>query len=280
MVEPKRFIRHGLVISGLGHAGLLATGLFFVWASPHEAVPPEAMLVELITPKDMPRLSGTPSPLPTSGTERAAQSQTGTTKTAMSEPKPPVPPREQKEQRAAAAKPRERQTAQPQTKEPPPMPQAPAAEVAMVQSPPDPPAATADETPDELNSAATLAQLALLGGRLGGGFAAPPIDSPLVGYDFTAEFRERVSSCAVLPPGIDPNEPIRITLRVFLNRDGTLAARPQLREANPSAKQQALMQSFVSGLEKCQPYAMLPQDRYKQWKMLDLVVYPLNAFGG
>jgi hypothetical protein len=68
-------------------------------------------------------------------------------------------------------------------------------------------------------------------------------------------------------------------VRVFLNRDGVLAAAPQLHESNPSAKQQVLMQGFVSGLQKCQPYTMLPQDRYRQWRMLDLVVYSRTYFG-
>jgi hypothetical protein len=36
------------------------------------------------------------------------------------------------------------------------------------------------------------------------------------------------------------------------------------------------MQRLVSGLQKCQPYTILPQDRYKQWNMLDLVVYSRN----
>jgi hypothetical protein len=94
-------------------------------------------------------------------------------------------------------------------------------------------------------------------------------------YDFTVPFRELVSSCGALPPdsGISPNENISIRVQVFLNRDGTLAAAPRLLESNPSAKQQVLMQGFVSGLQKCQPYTMLPQDRYKQWRMLPLVVY-------
>jgi hypothetical protein len=110
---------------------------------------------------------------------------------------------------------------------------------------------------------------------------APPLDSPFVGYDFTAPFRELVSSCGGLPPGsgISPNEKISIHVRVFLNRDGTVAAAPQLVESNPSAKEQVLMQSFVSGLQKCQPYTMLPQDRYKQWRMLDLVVSSRSFLG-
>ena len=84
------------------------------------------------------------------------------------------------------------------------------------------------------------------------------------------------STCGALPSGISPTEKISITVRVFLNHDGTVAEAPELLDANPSTEQQTLMQNFVSGLRKCQPYTMLPQDQYGQWKTLDLVVHPHN----
>jgi hypothetical protein len=124
-----------------------------------------------------------------------------------------------------------------------------------------------------------MARLALVGGPLGGGFATPPINAVEAAYDFTVAFRERVSSCSTLPAGIASTERIKVSLRVFLNRDGTLAQQPQLLEPSATEKQLALMQSSISALEKCQPYTMLPPDKYKVWKKLDLVFYPLN-FGG
>jgi hypothetical protein len=114
----------------------------------------------------------------------------------------------------------------------------------------------------------------------GGGFNAPPIDSPVVGYDFTESFRQVVSACAPPVPSVNSQERISIRIRVFLNRDGTLTRAPMLREANPSEKQEAMMQSFAAGLEKCQPYTMMPQEKYAQWKVLDLVVFPINSYGG
>ncbi len=141
---------------------------------------------------------------------------------------------------------------------------------------PAPPEPHPEETPDQPSAAATMAQLALLGGRLGGGFDAPPVDSSRVGYDFTMAFRERVSSCSSLPAGISPGENISIAMRVFLNRDGTLASRPLLMEPVTSAKQQALVQSSINALQQCQPYTMLPPDKYKQWKKLDLTFYPIR----
>jgi hypothetical protein len=267
MIATKRFNRHGLLISALGHVGILAVALFFARAASQEAVPPDAMEVEIITPKEMPRYSGTPSTLRTSGTEQAAQSQALTEKSEQ-------PKDQHQAQRNSLPKPQKPQTAPPQAMEPP-LPPADSAQVAMAQ--PDPAAEETPNTPDASETAARLALAsgALAGGWHGGGFVAPPIDSPFVGYDFTAPFRELVSSCGKLPlgSGISPNEKISIHVRVFLNRDGTVAAAPQLLdESNPSANEQVLMESFVSALQKCQPYTMLPQDRYKQWRMLDLFV--------
>ena len=277
----KRFIRHGLTVSALGHVGVLAVGLLLVWAAPQATVPPvppDAMLVELVTPKEIPRFSGTPSDLRTSGTE-AGKSQPMTAPSEPPQPKtvpqPPQPKEQRSTQRNAPPQTQEPRTASAQPQQPP-MTQAEAAPAA-IPPPSDPPAPSAEDTPDAPETAAKLAQLALLGGRLGGGFAAPPIDAPIVGYDFTLQFRERVSSCAPLAPGIDPTEKISITMQISLNRDGTLAAAPRPLTPNLSAKQQALMQSFINGLQKCQPYTMLPQDKYKQWKTLDLEIYPLDS---
>ena len=212
--------------------------------------------------------------LRTSGTERAGQAPT-----AMNEPPatvPPPRPRDQRQTRHEAppdAQERHEPRSEPPQAKQPPLPPAETAQMAMAEPAPAPSAASAETTAEAPDIAATAAFLALAGGRLGGGFAAPPIDSPFVGYDFTLPFRELVSSCGS-SPGINPSEKISIVVRVFLNRDGTLAAAPQLLESNPSAKQQELMRDFASGLQKCQPYTMLPQDRYTQWKTLDLVVRP------
>jgi hypothetical protein len=35
-----------------------------------------------------------------------------------------------------------------------------------------------------------------------------------------------------------------------------------------------LMQSAIRALSACQPYAMLPADRYGEWKVLDLSFTP------
>ena len=58
-----------------------------------------------------------------------------------------------------------------------------------------------------------------------------------------------------------------------MKQDGRLAAEPILIEASASMKGPLLMKSAISALEACQPYAMLPPDRYGEWKVLDLDFY-------
>ena len=62
--------------------------------------------------------------------------------------------------------------------------------------------------------------------------------------------------------------------------DGRLAADPVLLEASASAKGPLLMQSAIEALQACQPYAMLPADRYREWKVLDLGFTPQDFTGG
>jgi hypothetical protein len=270
-----RILRDGFILSALGHAAFLASPLLLLHTSSVPPILPDAMPVEIVEIKEPPRYSGTPSPLRQSGTETDAKAVTPDKVTQRPQPQPAQRQKPQKERRAAKQNEQQKPTETKAAEEQPQIAPSETGKIAMAQ--PDPPAPAAEETPDEPDTVAKMAQLAMMGGRLGGGIAAPPIGSPLVGYDFTLFFRERVSSCTARPPEIAPSERISITTRVFLNRDGTLAEAPQLTEPHPTAKQQALMRSFVSGLQQCQPYTMLPPDRYTEWKRLDLMVYPTNV---
>ena len=65
----KRYNRPELVVSAIGHLGALIVGLFLVSANPSQAPRPEAMVVEVVTPDEIPRFEGTPSTLRSSGSE-------------------------------------------------------------------------------------------------------------------------------------------------------------------------------------------------------------------
>jgi hypothetical protein len=108
----------------------------------------------------------------------------------------------------------------------------------------------------------------------GDGFDAPATDKADLGNDSISEFRRHVKTCATLPKSIAPTDKVAIKLRVLMTPEGRLAEKPILIEASASMKGPLLMQSAISALEACQPYTMLPADRYSEWKVLDLNFTP------
>ena len=93
------------------------------------------------------------------------------------------------------------------------------------------------------------------------------------------EFRRHLKTCSKLPASISPSDPVKITLRVFLSPDGRLAAEPAVMEAKASLKGLDLKQSAIAALQACQPYTMLPVDRYGEWKVIDLSFTPQDFSG-
>ena len=89
-----------------------------------------------------------------------------------------------------------------------------------------------------------------------------------------AELRRHLRSCSKLPAGVAPTDAVRIKLRAVLATDGTLAREPILIEAPPSAKGVAIVKSAMSALQACQPYKMLPADKYEEWKVHGPAVQP------
>jgi hypothetical protein len=65
-----------------------------------------------------------------------------------------------------------------------------------------------------------------------------------------------------------------VKLRVLMTPQARLAGEPILIEGTASMKGVELKQSAVQALAACQPYDMLPADRYGEWKVLDLSFTP------
>ena len=276
----KRYIRPGLVVSAIGHLGALVVGLLAVSANPFQVPRPEAMVVEVVTPDEIPRFEGTPSTLRSSGSETPSPANGKGPVTQA--PPPQSRPQPQQETQQHPNPPRRAQEA-PAPR--PPAPEAIQAELVRAektepekqkqsseQQPASPPT---EQTPEQPNIAQAVAQYVALGGPLGGGFAAPPVDTNVPGDDWTVPFRERVGACSKRPEGVEPSDKVIIKIRVSFNRDGTVASPPRLLVPAPSAKQQAMMESAADALERCQPFTMLPPEKYKQWKTMVFYVTPL-----
>ena len=94
-----------------------------------------------------------------------------------------------------------------------------------------------------------------------------------------ADFRRYLKSCSKRPASVQPSDHITVKLRVAMTQDGRLAADPIVGGGSANPKAIELLQSAIAGLKQCQPYKMLPADRYGEWKVLDLDFTPKDFSG-
>src|SRR4051794_1559556 len=255
----------GMAVSIAAHLTLLTVGLGYAGVRPFETVPVEAIAVDLVSPAEV----------------KEAKPETPLESTPPLE----IPDLSPKEQPAAASKPAA----------PPPAPRAtvmPAAASAT--------AAKADAKQAALQPAAAAPSsvsqpswrppepdLSLkyqvnlgLPARPGDDFDTVAFTAAKVSIDDVAKFREHLKTCSVLPESIAPTDKVTIRLRANFLPDGTLASVPLLIEASASPKGPLLMQAAIEALLTCQPYAVLPADKYSEWEVLDLGFTPRDFKGG
>jgi hypothetical protein len=264
MIEPKLLMRSGFAISFIVHAAILALALIFAGANPFDSAPADAIAVDIVSADEIEQAAEAPAqPLETTTAFESPTPAAPATETAAVSP-PPAPqpaPRPDAERSARQAQPQSQPT---EPVRPPPHSPPPAAE------------------PQEPNVADMFGlPLALPDGRLGGGFDAPAIDKAKVASDDIIAFHNHLKTCSTLPAGVNTTDDVKAVLRIQLKPDGTLATPPQpIRIEGVSRGGGALYQSAVTALRKCQPYNMLPPDRYNEWKVLDLSFTPQNFGGG
>ena len=258
-----RQIPSDITASALAHLSLLALLFVFSDVHPFGAVTTEAIAVDIVAPQDIPEkadiekkpepeASPTPQPDFTALDKPAAPSAPA--------PVAPQPPPAQPQKQAALPEPRpaSQPAAPPQgvTQKPayqPPEPDLSVKYNVMLGLPPAmPPSAPSD------------------GGKGKDDFDAPASASADVNSSVVAAFRRHLRTCSKLPAALKGADEVKVKLRVFMGQDRKLAAEPLLIEASASAKGPLLMQSAISALQACQPYAMLPLERYGEWKVLDL----------
>ena len=95
-----------------------------------------------------------------------------------------------------------------------------------------------------------------------------------VSASVVAAFRQHLKTCLKLPASVAPSDDVMIKLRVMMTPQARLAAAPVLIEGTASMKGLELKQSAEQALLACQPYDMLPPDRYREWQVLDLAFRP------
>jgi outer membrane biosynthesis protein TonB len=296
-------MRSYFAISGGGHVAALLLGIFYAGANPFAAVPVESVAVDIVTPDEVPdppkeTAAETPA-LPDFSSEKFGMGEkTQSANAAPPESPPPKPqqqtkqaapeprPKEQRNVRQASVQPSMPPAAKPTSVLPPPPPSAfltppqSPSQVPPTQSP-EPQSSQTDKEMEKAGAGNMFGMpLTLPDGRLGGGFDAQAYDTAKLDNSVRSAFRSRLKTCSSLPADVSMADKVRIVLRVGLNQDGTLVAAPALIEGSASAKGPALLASAVNALRKCQPYNMLPTDKYDEWKVLDLTFTPQDMTGG
>ena len=280
-MEPRHLIRAAIALSVIGHLAL-AVGVFFADARPFDPSVTENIAVDVVTPEQVAAVEKAPD-VPTPAVEppkppppkpefRLPDLDKPTLDDKKAEPaaqKPP-PAAQQAAQQAAAAPPAAPPLPQPPVSQPPAPPQ----QQAAVPPPPQPALAAPPVAEPDITVKYGV-QLGLPDGN-GGGLAIDKADiEPL---DIAA-FRRHLRSCSMLPAEVARTDKVRIVLRAFFAPDGSLTSAPTLIEASASMKGPLLMQAAMQALQKCQPYAMLPADKYDEWKVLDLIFTPQDFAG-
>jgi hypothetical protein len=109
---------------------------------------------------------------------------------------------------------------------------------------------------------------------------APPGGWPTLSPDEVNAFRTRLSQCWHPPAGVTSGTKIRVTLRVLMKSDGTVAGDPTVIEGASSSLGLAVAESAKQALLTCQPFAMLRPEHYEQWKDLMLMFDPQELLKG
>ena len=288
-MELRRIIPSDITASAIVHISLLTLLLLFSEVHPFGAVTAEQIPVEIVTPQELAEKQAPPD-------EPLAENKPSETKPAETKPEPQpdfslldrpasatapppaAPP-------APAARQQQAALATPRAAQPPPSQQAappPSQPAAPAYKPPEPDVSIKYQVllglpPDLSPLPPAPAQARNMGDD---NFDAPATDAADIASTLIAEFRRHLKTCSKLPASLSGADEVKVKLRVLMTPDGRLAAEPILIEASASMKGPLLMQGAIRALQACQPYAMLPTDRYGEWKVLDLSFTPQDFTSG
>ena len=281
-MELRRIIPTDITASAIVHVSLLTLLVLFSEVHPFGAVTAEQIPVEIVTPQELAEQQVPPEEPPAENNpaedkpEPAPQPDFSlldkpASATAPPPAAPPAPATQPQKQAVLATPPEARpQPPSQQVAQPPSQPAAPA------YKPPEPDVSVKYQVllglPPDLSSVPPA--IAKGSGKGDDNFDAPATEAADIASTVIAAFRRHLRTCSKLPASLSGSDDVKVKLRVLMTPDGRLAAEPILIEASASMKGPLLMQGAIRALQACQPYAMLPADRYGEWKVLDLSFTP------
>jgi hypothetical protein len=286
MENSANIMRIALIVSIIAH-------VLFVTFSARDLRPTshgETMTVDLVPANEAPAVSAAPKSDPSATQSKEAKpepkvDQPSTTQAAKAESMPSeakAPDAKPPEAKAAQAKPAPtaamtkpaEQKPQPPQQFPneqnPPQP----SQTATQPPAPDPHPTGPREMPPDMNRLAEM-----LGLPIGEAETSGTTDARMSKFtEGVKEFKAQVKKCLTLPPGIAPNQRMKMVIRVELTRQGALAQDPAVMDAVNPTVGFPLMQSVMRALRQCAPYS-LPPDKYKEWRVLDIDFSPDQMTG-
>jgi hypothetical protein len=266
----------GLLIGGGVAASVIAhltLGGVVLLASPRllATVPEHSIMVDIVTPKEFEAASKGEQAQPAVGSSMnpAAEPQAKTEQKIEQKPEQKTEPKTEQRTSPPGPPPVVQQRPPPLASRPPqPAEQQKANEQAQEARPPEKQAMAEEAVPDP----ATIVEMLHLPVQIGSaGSEAPPSENAAkLSSDEIAEFKEHLKKCWVPPAGVPDVKKLKAVIRVSLSPDGQLMGKPALLAASASLSGPALVESAMRALAQCQPYTVLPAQKYKEWKLLDL----------
>ncbi|WP_315780350.1 MULTISPECIES: hypothetical protein [unclassified Bradyrhizobium] len=285
-MERWQFIRWGIAASVLVHLLIFGGAVVSTSVRPYEMPKSDEIAVNIVDadePQKTPEPLVTPSPSPTP--ELVLPQPAPSALPAAAAPPPPSPPQEAKETPTPQA------PAAPAAKQPVPAASPKAAKLAArsevksaaKQTPPPAPVPAPSYVPPEPDL--TVKYGVMLGlpeplsplpraGASEDGKEAGSVATTNLAPNLETALREKVRSCARLPVSLSLSDNVLIRLRFGMTPDGRLATEPEVIEVVAASKAIQLKESAVQALNACQPYAMLPPDRYNEWKIIEMSFTP------
>jgi hypothetical protein len=251
----------GLAISCVAHLAFLTPAVILGGVHLFDPAPEDAITVDIVSPDDVEearKAEASPADVaPTPDAKRA------------SAPAADPPPQPQPSARAIGQDGTREAAVQPQSALPA---WPPAAWLPQDFAPAYPEPA---QPRDDIAAGMFAMPLALPGGSAGKEEQGPAIEKADIPDDAIAAFRKHLKTCSVLPAVATARA--RVTLKIHLNPDGTLMKGPEQNPrpvgnifGYPDGGGGELFNAAMAAVRKCQPYNMLPPDKYEEWKTFEI----------
>jgi hypothetical protein len=270
-MKVRQLIRPDIMVSAIAHLSVLALIFVFAEVRRFNEVTTAPIVVDLVTPEEA---ENKPQAEPTATPQSPSSPATPSETTAS----PPATPSQQAAEASPpkqATRPDRREAAIQQKAAPQPSP-APSQASSPSYTQPEPDLTVKyhvmlglpEDIPVRSGDASSSPEVP------GDGIDATASSEADLSNSVIAAFRRHLKTCSRLPAELTPSDKVIIKLRVLMTPQGRLARDPILIEASASAKGPLLVQGAIAALKACQPYGMLPADRYGEWKVIDLSFTP------